>query len=473
MRKITFSLFLFFFTFFLFAQDDNIEWNYGDAQDVKVTPDEDVVWVYDASQKKEVVEDSGLFRVPDRTFEIGFVNFVMGFSNDFISTSEFFRDKVKINIDNLSDGFNINTHLFLNPVYFSYNKNNNWGFGFSTGLSMEGILGLDGNMLTFHESDAAKSDIGAALFADVNIHSFFTYEKFKIKIKPAVYYPILYARPDNFSYTFKNKKTNGIDETYFNIMLDMRIYTAYQAEGDFDIFKILKNYGNFTSRPGVDISLGAEYPLSETLGLLDIEEYLYFDVGVDFINIPIYPSDMEDYMRMIMNVGSDKPIDFFNGMFGESPEDINNEEMDETNFYNYQLDDYTKGRRNVFRPFKMLISANWHPLDKPSLEDSDEPLKIKREWLTIIPTIGFAVNPLYFQPFSFEGGIKARLNLSNLFIAAIGIGYYDRLWKNSFDIAFNLLLYEIDLGVSVQSPGFIKSWTGGGFSVSFGIKFGW
>jgi hypothetical protein len=466
--EILFFLCFLFITISLSAQDDKVAWNNGESQDVVITPDNDVVWIFDIPEKEEeiIVEKKGLRRVPDRNLEIGIFNFGMGVSNDFVTTFEIFKEKVEIDIDKLSGGFNFNANFAVNPVYISYNKNDIWGFGLTTGLDLIGIIGLNGNMLTFNEADAVESDIGAAVFSEVKIHGFFTYEKFKIKIKPALYYPLFYAKPNNFTYTFINKKnTEGIDETFFNLGLDMQVYTAYQMEDDFNIADL---FDQITSRPGVDISIGAEYPLSEELDLLKKYEFLYFDVGVDFINIPIYPSDMEDYRRMIVNIGSDKPIDFFNGMFGEGAE-----EKDINNFYSYEMKEYGKERRKIFRPFKMLISANWRPFDNPSLEDSNESLKIKREWLTFIPILGFAINPLYFQPASFEGGIKIRLNLLNFFISTLGIGYHDRFWKNSLDFALNFRMVEFDFGLNMQSPRFLKSWSGGGFGAALGIKFGW
>jgi hypothetical protein len=469
-KKITILFILcLFLSISLFAEDDEAAWNNGDTRDVEVTPDKDVVWGYKAPEKHGNVEyvireKKEFIRVPDRKFELGLSNFGLGFSNDFMTTFEIFREKLEIDIDKLSDGFKINANFALIPLYFNYTKDNISGFGLSTGLDLTGIIGLNGNMLTFHEADAAESDIGAAAFAEVKIHGFYTYEKIKFKVKPALYYPIVYAKPNKFKYTFKNKNTNGIDETFFNMGLDMQVYTAFPTEGD---ITFSNSINNLTANPGVDISIGAEYPLSEEFGLNKKYPFLNFNVSIDLINIPLYPSDMEDYMRMIVNIGSDKPIDFFNGMFGDS------EENDMDNFFSYETEAHGKKRRNVFRPFKLIISADWSPFYEPSPQDTGEWLKRKREWLVFIPTLGFAVNPLYFQPVSFEGGIEARLSLANLFIAKLGIGYHDRLWKNSLNLMFNFRIFEIDLGFNMQSPRFTKSWTGGGYGVDFGFKLGW
>jgi len=474
-----------FLTVSLYSQEEEIAWNYEEKneetkeekKDVKITPDKDVVWVFDAPKEEEIVvvetvEKKGPLRVPERKTEIGFFNTGLGLSNDFKNISDYFKEKITLKLDDFSDGFNMNANMTLTPLYFSYNNDNIWGLGVSTGLDLLGAIGLSGNMLTFKESGGAESDLGAAVFTDIKLQGFFTYEKIKIKLKPAVYYPILYAKPYNFSYTYKNKKTNDIDETYLHLELDMRVYTAYPIEDDFTPLDFIKNVDDFSSKPGIDIGIGAEYPLAETLGLRDKFDFLDFDVGIDFYNIPLYPAEMEDYRRMIVNIGSDEPIDFFSGMLDKDSAE-KSEEDNKEDFYNYKLEDYGKDRRNVFRPFKMLLSVNWRPFDSPLVNDSDRSAKIKREWLTFTQILGFSINPLYSQSFSLEAGIKTRFNFANFFIATLDLGYYDRIWKNSLDFALNFRVIEIDFGASVQSPGFLKSFTGGGFGATFGLKFGW
>ena len=483
MKKITVLFFLFFIllTFSLFAQNNEIAWNYEDkTQNVDITPDRDVVWVFDPAEKEKVVEkkvkEKGPFRIPNRNFEIGILNLNLGASNNFMTTFEFFKEKTSIDIDKLSNGLNINTNLFLSPVFFKYNKNDKWGYGLSTGLEVFGIVDLNGSMLSFHEADSANSDVGAGVFAEVNVNGFLTIQKFKIKFKPAVYYPVFYATPKNFLYTHSNKNVNGVDETFFNIELDMRVFTPFPMDKDFDfkdildIFRTIKDtITDFSARPGIDIGIGAEYPLSEVLGLTEKFNFLDFDIGIDFINIPLYRSVMEDFIPIIANLGNgDEPIDIFNEMLsGES------EKIDIDKYLNYNIGDPDKDKIKITRPFKTIISANWRPFGSPLKADSNENNKIKREWLTFTPMLGFAINPIYKKPFSFEGGIKTRLSLVNFFIAALNIGYYDRLWKNSLDLAINLRAFEIDIGANMQSADFLKSWSGGGFGASFGRKFGW
>jgi len=421
MKKIFFiGICLVILPLYLFANDD------------LPLSDSKIAWHEDEDNFPE--EPRGPFRSKNRTIEIGMMNINIGFSNDFLTAGEFFRKKLVLNMDEFEKGLKINFGVVFSPFYFNFNKEDNWGVSFSTGLDASGIIGLSGNMLSLKEAVNDKSDAGGAAFAELRLGGFFHVEKFKIKIKPALYYPIAYIKPD-ISYTYKTSNS----EMIVNMGYSFRLYTAWPQENFSGRF-------NLSALPGVDFHLGAEYPLSEVLGLSQRFKFLDFDVGVDFFNIPLVPSAMKNYMEMSARIGSDETLDFFgNGTDWDS-------------FFEYNDMVYREGNEIILRPFKMHIWADWRPFGI---------------LISFIPTLGFAVNPLYVQPFSFEGGIKARLDVLNKFIAILGVNFEDRLWKNSVDLVFNSRAFEFDLGVNMQSADFVKSWTGGGYGLNFGFKFGW
>ena len=86
--------------------------------------------------------------------------------------------------------------------------------------------------------------------------------------------------------------------------------------------------------------------------------------------------------------------------------------------------------------------------------------------------LGFAINRLYVPIGSVEAGINASLDLGNIFVTTAGINYTDRKWKNSLGFIFNFKIIELDLGLSMQSPNFKKSWQGAGLGVNVGLKIG-
>jgi hypothetical protein len=373
-----------------------------------------------------------------RAFEIGF-NAGFNVSNDFLSIGDIFQRTFTIDFDELANGLRFNLGVNAAPFYFSINAGS-WGFGLSTNIEAAGILSLSGDMITFSEANNSISEASGAVFASAGIDTFFHIDRFRIRFRPAVYYTAMYMKP-NISYTFDNTN-NG---TIFNINYDVRLYTPLSME-DFN------NTGNFdlTATPGFDFSIGLEYPLSRAIGISNILPFLDIDIGVDFINIPIIASTMNNYMRIVGSIGSENPTNIMDDLdnFLSSFNDLDPEMIDGTETI------------TIERPFKMLAWANWRPLLGSNL-------------LTLTPVVGFAINPLYVEPFSFEMGINARLSLINILVATAGVNYTDRMWVNSLDLALNLRAIELNLGIDLRSQAFIGSWTAAGVGVNLGLKLGW
>jgi len=374
-------------------------------------------------------------QIEDRSFEVGF-DAGIDFSNNFLSAGDIFQDIFVIDLDKLENGLRLNAGADIIPFYFSYNSKKGWGFGLSAKAQATGIFDLSGKMLTFTENpdDDGKSEINGALFAEAAVSFNFNYKKFKINVRPAVFLPVAYAVSD-IMYNF-NETAGG---TILNLGYDMNLYTAIPME----------NSGNtiITAKPGVDFSIGVEYPLSETLGISDLFFFLDFDVGIEFNNIPVAAGTISDYLNIKGNIGSDEPV----SLFGE--------DADLEKFFNIEDSKYLSDERTVFRPFKILIYAPWRPLGS--------------SLLAITPSIGFAISPINNEKFSMEGGIKGRLNLNNLFFLTLGTGYHDRLWNHSVDIALNFRAVEFNIAAALCSPDFLKSWSGSGFNINAGLKFGW
>jgi len=397
-----------FLPFFVYADEDS-------PQDAPAVEDEEPV-------RREL-------RLPNRGFEVG-INVGVGFANNVLTINEIFQDTLILDIDKFADGLKINLGVAATPLYFKYDSKRGWGFGLSSGVDAVGILDLSGDMLSFKMVEDSKSNLSGAVFGSIGIDTFFQIQKFKIKFRPAVYYTFAYIKPD-ISYTYN--KTD--QDTQFFIALGLQIFTAYSIDNS-----------KLTAEPGVDFSFTVEYPLSKETGMSEKYPILDFDLGIDFVNIPIASSTVKSYMEINTVLGSKEPVEF-----------------DEELMSAFELGDsdpvYGEGNEKVFRPFKMLLWADWRPFP------DNVPI-------SIIPTIGFSVSQIFAEQAAIEGGFKIRLDLANRFLATLGIGYYDRLWQNSLDLTLNFRAVELNLGADLRAPEFAKSWDSG-FGLRFGLKFGW
>ena len=421
MKKIALLLMicLFILPLCAYADDDSSDDNLSDAN----------------SSEGDSGSSGGPVNIKDRIFELGFLNINLGLSSDllgfadgFLSLGDIFQETIVLDIDNFPKGFRVNLGVGIVPVYFNINLGS-WGIGISTNVEAMGNLSLSGKLLALSKAVDDKPGMNGALFASAEVNTFFNIKKFKLTVKPSLFYTIAYFKPD-FSYTFDPDSGN-----VFKFDYDLQIYTAFPAE---DAASLLNDLSVLLT-PGIDISVGVEYALSKD-----------FDVGLELINIPVIPSVLKNYIQYSGSIGSDEPIDILGGgmdslfsMFDETDEEPI----------------YGTGEQETKRPFRLSAWVNWRAFGTP--------------FFTLTPMVGFSVNQLYVKEFTMEFGMNARLNWSNMFITTAGINYIDRIWRNSVDFAFNLRLFEFNIGLDMRSHDFIQSWTGGGIGINMGFMFGW
>jgi hypothetical protein len=333
----------------------------------------------------------------DRTIEVGLANLEAGFPKGLL------QETFKISLDDLGSYF---VNLSLTPFYFKY-ANDNWGFSLFTGADVVGDIALSEKLLKFEEGEDKKSELTGAAFASAGVGGFFRLGKFKLKAGFAGFVPLFYAYPEKIDYSLADTLT---------LDYDVRLYSAITDDGF--------NMG----RLGFDLRVGAEYPLAS-----------FLDLGLDVTNIPIAKGTLTNYQRY------EGTIEIGGSEMFTMPE---SEEAE-----------WVKGTKEIARPFKTLVWADWRPFDT--------------RLFSVIGAAGFQVNEIYKEPFSMEGGLKARLNWANIIIVTAGVRYEDRLWKNGIDLALNGRAFELDLGLDLRSHDFAESWKGSFLGFSFGIKAGW
>ncbi|HCC36153.1 MAG TPA: hypothetical protein DEQ14_00250 [Treponema sp.] len=440
MKKILFAHIAFLMTLNLHAGDIQTDMVYNLRKPADITP-----YAWEIEELPEEPEEKTPFRMKNRTFEFGFTGGA-NMANDFTTGKDILQETWVIDINKLSNGFKLGFGLNITPFFFNVNIRDQWGFGLDV-ARIEGFGNTDisGKLLNLKQADEEKFGAGAAIFADIGIPVFFHVKKLKVKVRPGIFVPLAYTEPD-FSYTFKEyTDENGKKGTFIGLDYNMRIYTSVFLEfenlSSIDIGQTLNSFN--MDAIGFDLSAEVEYPL-----------FSWLDLGANIKNIPITPSKPDYSIELKDRVYADTgKIDFgelING--GDFPDDVVYTPENFTPVYG-------PGRKFIHRPFKMVFFANYHPF--------------KTRILSLIPSLGFAVNSLYVSPGSIEGGLKIRFDFANIFVPTIGVNYEDRVWKNSVDFILNLRAFGIGIGVSSQSQDFVKSWQLGGLSANVAVQFGW
>lgn len=385
-------------------------------------------------------------RIKNRSFEIGLVNLDVGLANNLLNLPDFFQEKVVLDLSSLKNGFNLSFDINIRPIFINLNFKNKWGIGLDIAkVSVLGNIDISGKLLNFEktEDDGDPFGVGAAAFVDIGIPAFFGVGKghwedrvFKIKVRPAGFLTLAYSKPE-MKYTFKE----GPNGSLLEIDYGLKIFTPFSLE---DAPNNIRSTLDLGSSFGFDISAGIEYQL-----------FSWIDLGIDFINIPIFPSGLNYYMEMSDKISIDSNhINITDLADGKG--------LPDSAFFfpeNFQTTYGKSDRITIFRPFKMLISAKYRPLKTPLL--------------TLIPVVGFTINPYFVKIGMVEAGLTLMCDMRNFLITSFGIKYEDYMWKNNLDIVLNLHFFQFNLGVSMQSQSFVRSWTGAGVRLRLGLIFGW
>jgi len=362
----------------------------------------------------------------DKKVEIGILNLNFYLTNDFLSLGDIFQETIILDLDKFSNGLNMYFGFGFIPLYFNINMGS-WGFGLITNVEAMGSFNLSGKLLSFNKAVNDISHVSGALFASVGINGFFNIQKFKVTVRPSVFYTLAYVKPD-IIYTFNPDSGNILKLNY-----DILVYTAFPTENMGSVMNDLSVLGT----PGIDLALGVEYALSKN-----------FDVRLEIINIPVIPSVLKYYTQYTGTIGSGEPMDpLSDGLDSllSSFDSMENEPI------------YGTGEQETARPFRLSAWLDWRVFGT--------------QFLTLTPMIGFSVNKLYIDDFSMEFGANARLNLVKILFITAGINYMDRFWRNSIDFTVDLNFFEFNIGADMRSPEFIQSWTAGGVGLNLGFKF--
>ncbi|MDR0303138.1 MAG: hypothetical protein LBI04_12605 [Treponema sp.] len=363
-------------------------------------------------------------------FEIGFVGLDAGFSNDLLAFSEFFQKDILIDLNKIKndvrdDGLNLFLGVFVRVLSIDI-KNINiaggiWDFGFFSGADGNIHFNLPKSLFTLisegnikQRSFSGTISASGGVFANAGLSGYAKFGNLRVGVKPALYTPLAFIPKSGINYYFNSNEKLSVTTDG-----EIVVYTPFIDNGELKF--------------GFDMSLEGEYNL-----------FSFLDVGAGLSHIPLAAAQLNKGMQL-------------KAKFEFAPDALLSDDIEIPDLEFDSNENYSKSVK-VRRPFGFDVYARYKPFST--------------EFLVLKPNIGFTVDTNNSEGF-FNVGLDAQLNLKDIFIVNLGTGYKEAIWKQRLALALNLRAFELDLEGSLQSHDFIGSFSGQGFGLGIGLRFGW
>jgi hypothetical protein len=367
-------------------------------------------------------------------FEVG-MDAGVGFDNDLLKAVDFFKKNTSFDLNKFGERLNENGLRINADVYAGFFVNvrmqEKWGLGLYDGIDgniyayfPKSLFSLisEGNINNQVFSGTIKSLGG--VYAASSLSGFMNLGKWQFGIKPAMYAPILYI-----------PGSSGI--TY---LLDTEEGVKLDAEGEIKVYTMDTTVGiaNVLGSSGFDLSFEAEYAL-----------FPFLNLGANLSHIPLVAGVLQHVDRYTLN----------NLYLDISSEQLMNDGL---NLPNLDFDGVSETcEKKIYRPLRFDAYALYRPLS------------VNRDLLIIRPNIGITAD-ITDQAKYLNAGLEVQsYQLHKMLFIALATEYMETIWKHRLNLAVNFRAFELDLGASLRSQNFAKSFQTSGVGANVGLRFGW
>lgn len=379
----------------------------------------------------------------ERYFEVN-VTMPVSVSNNAMSVKDFFQEELMIDLRKIADALpstGFNTILKTSPNYTLNLRLPKLHVGFSSGLDFYEKFSISKDLFNFlGYGNQIGEEISVALEnnTDVFFHTDVTLESkikdSKLTIKPSLFIPLITSSGEIGKMSFVNNadgsihmelNSNAIIYSYFDIT---NLSTDNLGDGSG-----LNLDPEILTNSGFDMDLSFMKPVSSEISL-----------GFN-IHFPIIPGKITNFVRYGYSYSIDTSVT-----------NISEIETDS----NYESEFSTDAMVKVNRPFKIFGMLNYVPFDSIFLYELGFGFAIRHPFVE-----GTYTYPEYYFGSSFHIG-------GGLFEAKLSTEYMDEVFKHQLQTKLNLRIYELDLGFSLESSSFVKSFSTAGFGAFASVSIG-
>jgi hypothetical protein len=321
-------------------------------------------------------------------------------------------------------------------VFFNLNFPNGYGIGVFAGIdgvfygtASESLMRLLGRGNADSGSSRGDIDMGGSVFAEAGVKAAGEFNRFRLAVKPAVFVPILFIPASRAGYSVDTDES-GVKARG---LLDLDVYSVYALgeetgpyAGSGEVFPI-----------GFDISAGGEYALMPRM-----------DLGVSISHLPVFPARMSHRARVESEYAFeiDGALDSISDGNIELPDpELSARYDNNTVFYAFR-----SPRFNSYIQYRLLDSGLF----------------------AVRPSLGFSFLPVFGYAFCLNAGIEGRINILEIFSAALSAAYTERIWAYNLRLMLNFHAAEIIFNVSLRGTDIASAFGAKGLGMSLGLRFG-
>ncbi|AEF86515.1 hypothetical protein TREPR_0842 [Treponema primitia ZAS-2] len=374
---------------------------------------------------------------PRRFGELG-VNARASFANSYLRTVDVLQETLTLDFSKTSDELNhLGLGMFMDSqggAYFTFNSGTTWAFGLFANADVMGQFLVPQSLMDLiskgNKIDKTYSDnfgLGAAAFFEAGAWFSKDIERIRFTFRPAYYLPLAYMSSPLARYSLITQR-DGTVNISGDLSADVYLPSSLDDMSSFNVDDIL-------NKGGIDLTLRAEYPLRHNL-----------TVGATLVHIPFFPAQLDHRYNMTGSFSFKSDMkniisDIGDGLTYEFPES----EASDT-------------EKVILRPFKIGFDAVYRPFD--------------RRIFSLKPNLGLVFNSIYDTPVYADFGLTAEFNIFSILVLDAGTHYEDLIWKERLGLALNFRIIEFDVGLTLQSQDFVKSFNGAGYGVDLGVRLG-
>jgi len=373
---------------------------------------------------------------PDRIFEVT-ADVGLSASNNYFPLSDMFQNPMVIDFNAMdkalqSDGFAL-TAGGTGELGINLRLSPQCRMGLFIGTDATGFTSLPKSLFdlisqgnTLDQTFSGNLDMRGDVFAEMGAWFGTRILGFDVTVRPAYYIPIIHVGNSSATYSMQTTSSGAMTA---NVQANVPVYSIVPLNSSIDSSSIL---ANLLRCGGVDLTLGAEYPLFNWLAL-----------GVDLVHIPIILATLDQRTQFQYNASFS-----MNNLLAN----YSSNSLYQTSQSSSAVSDTDS--TTVARPLDLGVHAVFYPFSTPIL--------------SLTPNIGMGI----YDGTYMNGGLKAEMNFRGWFVFSLSSQFEDRLWNEQVGMALNMKLFEIDVLVGGQSSDFQSSFTCG-VSASVGAKIGY